>query len=105
MIDDEEIESLRRAIDDIDSRLLALLTERLSVVHQVGVEKRAKNLAVFDPAREELLLGKLISEASEEFDEQAVRNIFAAIVGECRRLETLQMARDGERPQPLDPTE
>jgi 3-deoxy-7-phosphoheptulonate synthase/chorismate mutase len=94
VINDEEIGSLRRAIDDIDSRLLALLAERLSVVHQVGEEKRDKGLPVFDPVREERLLKKLIRAAPEEFDEQSVRNIFAAIVGECRRLEALQMERD-----------
>jgi chorismate mutase len=94
VIDDEEIETLRRAIDDIDSRLLRLLAERLAVVHQVGGEKRAKGLPVFDPVREELLLKKLVRAAPDEFDEQAVRNIFAAVVGECRRLEALQMERD-----------
>lgn len=94
VIDDREITSLRDAIDSIDARLLDLLAERLSVVHQVGEQKRHKGLMVFDPKREELLLTKLIEAAPGDFDEQAIRNIFAAIVRECRRLEEHKMERD-----------
>jgi chorismate mutase len=94
VIDDREITSLRDAIDTIDARLLELLAERLAVVHQVGEQKRHKGLTVFDPKREELLLTKLIKAAPSDFDEQAIRNIFAAIVCECRRLEEHKMERD-----------
>lgn len=87
MIDDPAIETLRQRIDAIDHRLLALLAERMSVVHEVGEVKRTKNLAVFDPKREELLLQKLVRDAPAGFDEQAVRTIFGAIVSQCRRLE------------------
>lgn len=91
MIDDPAIGTLRDQIDAIDRQLLALLKKRLTVVHQVGDEKREKGLAVFDPKREELLLQKLIGLAPEGFDEASIRNIFSAIVAECRRLETEQV--------------
>lgn len=87
MIDDPEIGSLREQIDAIDRRLLELLAERLAVVHKVGDEKRKKGLAVYDPKREEALLLRLVERAPASLDEQAVRTIFAAIVGQSRRLE------------------
>lgn len=87
-IDDPTISELRRKIDALDQRLLALIAERLEIVHEVGEEKRKKGLRVFDPAREELLLLRLIQTAPAPLDEQAVRNMFAAIVRECRRLES-----------------
>lgn len=91
MIDDPAIGTLRDQIDAIDRQLLALLKERLTVVHKVGDEKREKGLAVFDPKREELLLQKLVGLAPEGFDEASIRNIFSAVVAECRRLEIEQV--------------
>lgn len=87
MIDDPEIGSLREQIDAIDRRLLELLAERLAVVHKVGDQKRKKGLAVYDPTREEALLLSLVERAPASLDEQAVRIIFQAIVGQSRRLE------------------
>ena len=94
MIDDPHIDSLREEIDTIDNDLLQLLARRLHVVHRVGDHKREKGLHVFDPNREEKLLRKLVHAAPDAFDEQSVRNIFAAIVGECRRLEGVAMAQE-----------
>ena len=95
-IEDPAIDALRVKIDAIDQRLLQLIAERLEVVHQVGEEKRQKGLKVFDPNREEKLLRKLISVAPPELDEQAVRNIFAALVRECRRLEEVRMKAESQ---------
>jgi len=94
VIDDPAIEALRQRIDAIDHRLLELLAERLTVVHQVGQEKRRKTLPVFDPAREELLLQKLVCDAPQGFDEEAVRAIFLAVVSQCRRLEGQALQSD-----------
>lgn len=92
VIDDPIIEAYRLRIDALDHRLLALLAERLSVVHQVGEEKRRKRLPVFDPNREEALLEQLVRDAPPGFDEAAVRAIFSAIVSQCRRLEELKLS-------------
>lgn len=91
VIDDPDIDVLRKQIDTIDRKLLELLAKRLLVVHQVGDHKREKGLKVYDPAREEALLQKLIGLAPDCFDEASVRNIFSAVVAECRRLELEQM--------------
>lgn len=96
MIDDPAIFSLRDRIDAIDHQLLRLLEERLHVVHEVGEQKRLKNLPVFDPKREEALLQRIIRDAPEVFDEEAVREIFSAIVGQCRRLEATALSDFGQ---------
>lgn len=88
MIDDPEIGNLRQQIDALDQKILELLCERLKVVHQVGEEKRAKGIAVYDPSREEKLLDRLVKAGPAELDEEAVRTIFKAIVSQSRRLES-----------------
>lgn len=87
MIDDSEIEELRRKIDAIDLRLLELLAERHQVVLAVGERKRQQKLAVQDPTREALLLERLAEHAPPPLDETTVRRVFTAILGESRRLQ------------------
>lgn len=98
MIDDPAIDVLRQRIDAIDHELMALLAKRLDVVHLVGEVKRAKSLPVFDPGREERLLLRLIQDAPARLDERAVREIFHAIVSQCRRMEGEQIEEAGRSP-------
>jgi len=93
VIDDTNIGVLREKIDKIDKELLELLSNRIQVVHQVGEIKREKGIGVFDPNREEKLLQELVQVAPGSFDAEAIRNIFSAIVAECRRLEGVEMQK------------
>lgn len=93
MIDDPEIDWLRNQIDAIDHQILALVRQRLDVVLRVGDKKREKNLAVYDPVRETKLLDHLSSQAQLPLDADAVRQIFRAVVGECRRLEAAHVEK------------
>ncbi len=93
VIDDPQIEELRRSIDAVDQQILTLLAERLRVVLAVGERKRREGLAVYDPAREKSLLDRLASEAPAPLEAEAVRRIFETIVTESRRLEHEHMTR------------
>lgn len=94
MIDDPEIDWLRGQIDAIDHQILALVKQRLDVVLRVGDKKREKGLAVYDPKREERLLQGLAAEAADPLDPEAVLQIFRALVGECRRIESTHVDRE-----------
>ena len=47
-----DLDTLRRSIDEIDSRLLTLIEERVKLVLAVGDYKREHGLAIYDPERE-----------------------------------------------------
>jgi chorismate mutase len=81
VIDDPEISQLRLQIDDVDLRILGLLTER------VRDHKRKKGLGVTDPERERRLLDRLASHVEAPLDAATVRRIFECIVTESRRIE------------------
>ena len=49
---ENELETLRRSIDAVDTRLLELIHERVRLVLEVGAYKSKRGLAVYDPERE-----------------------------------------------------
>jgi chorismate mutase len=82
-----ELDALRRSIDEIDSRLLALIEERVRLVLQVGDYKREHGLAIYDPERERSLIERLTAEAHPPLEPSTVRRIFERLIDESRRLE------------------
>jgi len=82
-----ELEALRRSIDEIDSRLLALIAERVRLVLAVGDFKREHGLPIYDPERERNLLERLTAEAHPPLEKGTVRRIFERLIDESRRLE------------------
>jgi chorismate mutase len=82
-----ELEELRRAIDEVDRKILDLMAERARLVLAVGDVKRARNMAVYDPDRERRVLDKLGSLAPPPLDEATVRRVYERLIDEMRRLE------------------
>jgi len=82
-----EIEGLRRAIDEVDEKILELVAQRVRIVLAVGDYKRKKGLNVYDPERERLVLERLCQMAPAPLDRDTVRRIFERLIDESRRLE------------------
>jgi chorismate mutase len=82
-----DLETLRRSIDEIDSRLLALIEERVKLVLAVGDFKREHGLAIYDPERERKLIERLTNDARPPLEPGTVRRIFERLIDESRRLE------------------
>ena len=56
----------RRAIDDVDTRILDLLAARAAIAQEVAVLKRAADIEVFhDPEREGQVLDRLVAEKKQ----------------------------------------
>src|SRR5688572_4218543 len=53
------LEPLRREIDSLDERIVALLNERARVVVQIGHLKQQNNAPIYAPDREKLVLDKV----------------------------------------------
>ena len=51
-----ELELLRSKIDQIDTKLVALIKERFSIVKAIGQYKKENDLPILDPKREALVL-------------------------------------------------
>lgn len=82
-----ELDQLRRAIDEVDLRLLDLIRRRVELVLSVGEYKARHGLPVYDPERERRLLERLTSVAAPPLRPETVRRVFERLIDESRRLE------------------
>jgi chorismate mutase len=92
-----KLEEYRVLIDDLDRRLVDLLNQRTRIVEDIGRVKRAAQLPIYEPKREDQVIAN-ISQASGEgpLTKEAVRRIFERIIDEMRMVQRVRMERDGE---------
>jgi chorismate mutase / prephenate dehydratase len=81
------LEKLRDQIDGIDGRILSLLCERQEIASEIGKEKRNSGLEVFDSAREQEVLRRLISKNRGSLSPGAIRSIFNEIISAARAVQ------------------
>jgi len=82
-----ELARLRERIDAIDAAILAKLNERAEAVLEVGRLKGSAGLAVYEPAREQAIVGRLVATNRGPFPDRGIRPVFREIVSATRSLE------------------
>ncbi len=82
-----DIEDWRREIDDIDLQVLKLLNKRAEYSIAIGDLKFERNLPVYSPEREKLIIERLIDKNPGPLTGDSVRRIFERIIDESRKLE------------------
>jgi len=89
MADDARVtmDALRARIDDIDARLVELLSERAECALAIGHLKRALRMAIYQPAREADVLAHVCGLNRGPLDDEAIRRLFERVIDEARRLE------------------
>ncbi len=86
-------EDLRRRIDAIDRKLVRLLNDRAACAIDLGRVKKQRGLPIYQPAREEEVLGNVQRVNGGPLQGEALRRLFERIIDESRRIERL--ATDG----------
>jgi chorismate mutase/prephenate dehydrogenase len=95
----DDLERLRRRIDDIDEKLVDLLARRRRVVDEVVACKRARRLPVYHPAREEDLLSRRRRQAVEQgIDPDFLEELFRFILRQSRQAQSRRLATEGILP-------
>jgi len=76
-----DIENLRRKIDEADTELLDILKERMDIVDEIGELKRAENIEARDERRRGDLLSDRVSKGKNRgLSGEFVRNLFERIM-------------------------
>ena len=73
-----ELDEMRKKIDEIDDKLLALFKERLEVSKKIGLLKKKYKMEIFDPQREQEIIDgctQNISEDEKVYVEKFLRNL------------------------------
>lgn len=85
MTDDQKLAELRREIDAIDEKLVALLNDRARAALQIGIAKNGAN--VYQPGREKQVL-KHISDINQgPLNGEGLEAIFTSIIEVCRTIQ------------------
>jgi chorismate mutase len=90
------LDTLRVRIDELDEQLVKLLSVRAECALEIGREKKAAGLDVYQPAREAEVLAHVQRLNSGPLDNGAIRRLFERVIDEARRLERLADTGDHE---------
>jgi chorismate mutase len=83
-----QISSLRKEIDEIDSRLIELLAKRMEIVERIGICKKRNNVALFQPSRwEEMVKERIRIAAGWNLPEELILRLFQCIHEESINLQ------------------
>lgn len=86
----ENLNELRRQIDELDNQLLELLARRMRVAREIGVYKKEHGMPVWQAARYDELLSKRVEQAVElEMDGDFMKTVLAAIHEESVRQQMI----------------
>jgi len=94
------IGGLREDIDAIDAQIVSLLVDRQHVVRRVAAIKKARNLPVYHPAREEDLISRRRQQATDSgLDPDFIEEIYRTVIRRSRVTQTSSMALESVRPE------
>ncbi len=97
---DPALGGLRQDIDAIDAQIVSLLVDRQHVVRHVAAMKKARNLPVYHPAREEDLISRRRQQAKDTgLDPDFIEEIYRTIIRRSRVTQTRTMAMKSVRPE------
>jgi chorismate mutase/prephenate dehydratase len=83
----ESVDALRKKIDQIDEKVVALLNDRASLAQKIGYNKTLKNQEVYVPNREKEVLHRVSQLNNGPLPEHAIRAIFREVISASRSLE------------------
>jgi chorismate mutase len=83
----DEIAKWRQKIDEIDLELVKLLNQRSQCAIEIGKLKHKLDIEIYDPRREEEVIGRVWKKANGPLSKEAVKRLFERIIDESRRAE------------------
>jgi chorismate mutase-like protein len=83
----DQMEALRRRIDELDDTLVQLLSARAACALEVGRVKKGLGLEIYQPSREADVLAHVQRVNPGPLDDASIKRLFERIIDEARRLE------------------
>ena len=85
------LDELRKRLDAIDERLVALLSQRAQVIQEVADFKWQHHLPVYLPEREVAIMARLCATNPGPLSNDALARIYRVVLEEMRNFEHEQM--------------
>jgi chorismate mutase/prephenate dehydrogenase len=95
---EQELENLRRQLDTIDQKIVSLLAKRQAEVERVVKLKKAHNIPVYHPAREENLISQLRNQGAEAgLNSDYIEELYRRILRQSRVEQAVRLSQKGVR--------
>ncbi|PKP52020.1 MAG: hypothetical protein CVT90_02835, partial [Candidatus Altiarchaeales archaeon HGW-Altiarchaeales-3] len=88
----DDIELLRKKIDELDNKILKYLEARVKIAESIGKLKLQKDIGVSDPGREQRVLENICS--NTKIDKKFTRELFKLIINYCKNLQACNRRSD-----------
>jgi chorismate mutase len=80
----EDLQALRKRVNDIDTQILKALSERVAVCRKIGEHKKQQGLPIRDQSREEEVYSKIRDHAVEfQLEPARIEGLYREIVNMC----------------------
>ncbi|PYX87078.1 MAG: chorismate mutase [Acidobacteria bacterium] len=89
----------RKKIDELDQRLVELLSERAKAAHEIGRLKRAAGLPIYEPDRERTVLDHVAQVNPGPLPESDLRRIYKSIMDIMRKIQREEIAPESVNAQ------
>ncbi|KPL12301.1 hypothetical protein AMJ85_01255 [candidate division BRC1 bacterium SM23_51] len=82
-----KLDQLRKRIDALDRQMVELLDRRAKLAKQIGEYKKRRGLDYYNPARQKMILGRVLNRGAGEFPRTGLKAVFTEIMSHCLALE------------------
>ena len=103
-----EIADWREKIDELDRRLVKLLSERAQCAHEIGKLKRNSAMPIYEPDREKIIFENIARHNAGPLSERQLRQIYERLIDVMRQIQGEEMAPGGDAekvPTRLEPND
>jgi chorismate mutase/prephenate dehydratase len=91
------LDDLRKQVDELDSRIVNLIAERMKVTKEIGLEKGQSGKAVEDKAREKVVLENVRGLAlTAHLSPQEMEKVYLGIIAASKEVQAVTVAFQGE---------
>lgn len=93
-----DIADWRRKIDEIDRKLVALLSERAQAAHEIGKLKRNVGMPIYEPDRERLVFENARVANKGPLPDRDLQRIYERIMDVMRHIQQEEIAPETLKP-------
>ncbi|MFC1915449.1 prephenate dehydratase [Chloroflexota bacterium] len=93
------LENLRKKIDDVDTRIVELIGERIRIAEEIGRGKKAQGKLIEDKERENWVLENIkniVQDKKINISQEDIEDIYRRIITACKSIEGVEVAFQGE---------
>lgn len=87
-----DIAGWRVQIDEIDRKIVALITERAMAAREIGKLKRSTSMPVYEPDREQVIFKNVFAANHGPLPDVELRHIYERIIDVMRALQKDELA-------------